>query len=117
MKKSILFIIVAMLTLASCSTERRALNQMRRLTYEVEAKGQYYDVEDWQDAYADFKAIDDKMDVRKLSSEEASEYGELKGRLVSKFAKCSVSNIVNSVGNYINQGTGIIKGIVDGLLK
>ena len=117
MKKSFILIIVAMLTLASCSTERRGLNQMRKLTYEVETKGQYYDVQDWKDAYDDFRAIDDRMDVRKLTNEQAAEYGELKGRLVSKFAKCSVQSVVNSVKNYINQGAGIIKGIVDGLLK
>jgi hypothetical protein len=90
---------------------------MRKLTYEVETKGQYYDVQDWKDAYDDFRAIDDRMDVRKLTNEQAAEYGELKGRLVSKFAKCSVQSVVNSVKNYINQGAGIIKGIVDGLLK
>ncbi len=117
MKKYIIVFIVAMLTLASCSSERRALNQMRRLTYEVEAKGQYYDAEDWQEAYNDFKAIDDRMDVRKLSNEEAAEYGELKGRIVSKFAKSSVSSVVNAVSTYVNQGIGIVRGIVDGLLK
>ncbi len=117
MKKSIIFIIVAMLTLASCSTERRALSQMRSLTHQVETKGEYYDVQDWKDAYAEFKAIDDKVDPKKLTDEQAAEYGELKGRLVSKFAKCSVSSVVNSVSSYINQGVGIIKGIVDGLLK
>lgn len=117
MRKSIIFIIVALLTLASCSTERRGLNQMRKLTYEVEAKGQYYDADDWKAAYDEFRAIDDKIDVRKLTSEQASEYGELKGRLVSKFAKSSVQSVVNSVSNYIKQGTGIIKGVIDGLLK
>ena len=69
MKKSIIFIIVALLTLASCSTERRALNQMRNLTHQVETKGEYYDVEDWQKAYADFRAIDDRMDIKKLTNE------------------------------------------------
>ncbi len=117
MRKTFFLLVIAMLTLASCSTERRTLNQMRKLTYEVEAKGQYYDVEDWKAAYADFRAIDDRMDVRKLSNEQATEYGELKGRLVTKFAKCSVQSVVNSVRNYINQGTGIIKGVIDGLLK
>ena len=63
MRKSFIFLIVAMLTLASCSTERRGLNQMRKLTNEVEAKGQYYDVEDWKEAYADFRAIDEKVDI------------------------------------------------------
>ena len=108
MKKSIIFIIVALLTLASCSTERRALN---------ETKGEYYDVEDWKEAYAEFRAIDDRMDIKKLTNEQAAEYGELKGRLVSKFAKCSVQSVVNSVTNYIKQGSGIIKGVIDGLLK
>jgi hypothetical protein len=37
--------------------------------------------------------------------------------LVSKFAKCSVQSVVNSVTNYIKQGSGIIKGVIDGLLK
>ncbi len=117
MRKSFIFLIVAMLTLASCSTERRGLNQMRKLTNEVEAKGQYYDVEDWKEAYADFRAIDEKVDIKKLNNEQAAEYGELKGRLVSKFAKCSVQSVVNSVSSYINEGKGIIKGVIDGLLK
>jgi len=117
MKKYIILLIAAVLTLASCNTERRALNQMRRLTYEVETQGQYYDVDDWQDAYSDFRAIDERMDVRRLTPEEAAEYGELKGRIVSKFAKSSVQSVVNSVSTYINQGIGIVKGIVDGLVK
>lgn len=117
MRKSIIFIIFALLTLASCSTEQRALRQMRNLAYDVENKGMYYDADDWRDAYSEFKAIDAKVDARKLNSQQAAEYGELKGRIVSSFAKCSVASVVNAVSSYINQGIGVVKGIVDGLLK
>lgn len=117
--KKILFLLMVVLTLglASCNTQQRALNQMRSLTYDIETHGQNYSVEDWQNAYEDFRAINDKIDTRQLNDTQRSEYGELKGRCISKFAKCAVKNVVNSVTGIISEGAGILKGIIDGLTE
>ena len=119
MKRKIFFS-VAILSLAllstSCSSERRALSQMRTLTHQIETRGDYYEAEDWEAALEKYKKIDAKMeDKSKLSPAQLKEYGELKGRCVAKFAKSSVQKVVDGVTKYINEGVGIIKGIIDGL--
>ena len=89
---------------------------MRTLTHQVETRGDYYDAEDWEAALEKYKMIDAKMeDKSKLSPAQLKEYGELKGRCVAKFAKSSVQKVVDSVSTYINEGVGILKGIIDGL--
>lgn len=114
MKKIILLLAVVLtLGLTSCTTQQRAINQMRNLTAEVELNGDYYNADDWQAAYHDYQAITDKIDTHKMNAEQRQEYGELKGRLVAKFAKSSVKNITNA----ISEGAGIIQGIIDGLSK
>lgn len=118
--KKYLFLLIAVLMLAlttSCNTQQRAINQMRSLTYEIEANGDTYEPQDWQAAYDDYKAINDKIDTRKLSDEQRAEVGELKGRCLSKFAKCSVNSIARIVTGAISEGAGIVKGILDGLSK
>ncbi len=105
-----LMLVLAVCT--SCSTERRALHQMRGLTHDIETKGQYYDNQDWKEAYAKYQRIDDKMDVKKLNDDEQKEYGELQARCVTSFAKCKVESVIDAVKAYINQGTGIINGLI-----
>lgn len=101
----------------SCNTQQHAINQMRSLTYEIEAKGDTYTPEDWKAAYEDYKQIDAKLDNKKLSEQQRAEVGELKGRCLSTFAKCSVGSIVKVVKGAISEGAGIVKGIIDGLSK
>lgn len=119
MKKYLmLFATVLMLGLTtSCNTQQRAINQMRSLTYEIETKGPTYEPEDWKAAYEDYKKIDEKLDNRKLNEEQRAEVGELKGRCLSTFAKCSVGSIVKVVKGALSEGAGIVKGILDGLTK
>lgn len=116
--KRIFFLLATVLMLVlttSCNTQRRAISQMRSLTYEIEANGDYYTPQDWQAAYDDFKMINDKIDPRQLNDQQRAEVGELKGRCLSKFAKCSVASIKKVVTGAISEGAGIIKGIIDGL--
>lgn len=116
MKRYLLIICALMiLALTSCNTQQRAINQMRSLAYEIENNGEYYDAQDWHNAYQDYQRINDRIDNRKLNSEQRAEVGELKGRCLSKFAKCTVKSIVSSVTGIISEGAGIIKGIIDGL--
>lgn len=117
MKKLFILLAISALLLSSCSTERRALHQMRNLTETIEARGDYYETEDWERAYDRYQKIDAKIDKSKLTPEQAKEYGELKGRAVAKFAKSKVENVVNGVAKYINQGIGILKGIIEGITQ
>lgn len=116
MKKLFILLAMATLLLSSCSTERRALGQMRTLTERIEARGDRYTKEDWEEALQKYKAIDAKMDETKLTAQQSKEYGELKGRCVAKFAKSKVQNVVNWISTYVNEGAGILKGILDGIL-
>lgn len=116
MKKIVRNIIILLMVgtmLASCSTERRALSQMRNLTYEVEARGEYYTQEQWQDAYEEYKRIDDKMDVKKLKPEQQKEYGELQARCLKQFAKCKVESVVDRVKAYVRQASGFLHELLD----
>lgn len=107
---------VLMLALTtSCSTQQRAINQMRNLTYDIENHGEDFTPQDWQMAYEDYKQINQKIDNRKLTNDQRQEVGELKGRCVSKFAKCAVKSVVSGVTGAISEAAGIINGILDGL--
>lgn len=118
MKKTVIrlaLVLAVSLVLSSCSAERRALGQMRTLTSNVERYGESYDIDDWKEALEDYKAIEKKMDGRKLSSEQQREYGELKGRCVAAFARCQLGNAGDFLRNYLNQGGGMVKGLLEGL--
>jgi len=116
MRKVFLLLAFSALLLTSCSTERRCLGQMRSLTERIETRGDNYDMDDWESALEQYKAIDEKMDESKLSPQQSKEYGELKGRCVAKFAKSKVQQVVEGIAGYINQGSGILKGILEGIL-
>lgn len=118
MKKTVIRLAMVLaigVMLSSCSAERRALGQMRTLTSNVERYGDRYDIDDWKDALEDFKAIEKKMDGRKLTAEQQREYGELKGRCVAAFARCQLENAGDLFRNYLNQGGGMVKGLLKGL--
>lgn len=118
MNKKLFFVaLMSVALLSSCSTERRALHQMRNLTETIETRGDRYEKEDWEKAYEKYKKIDEKIDNSKLTQEQAKEYGELKGRAVAAFAKSKVEKVVNGIGKYINQGLGILKGIFEGITE
>lgn len=116
MKKLFILLAFSTLLLSSCSTERRALGQMRTLTERIEAHGDRYTMEDWENALEKYKSIDEKMDETKLTPQQSKEYGELKGRCVAKFAKSKVQKVVNWISTYVNEGSGILKGILEGIL-
>lgn len=117
MIKKLFLVCLILLTLSACSSERRGIRQMHKLTNDIELYGANYSIQDWQDTYEDFKAIDASIDPKKLSPAQRQEYTELKGRAVAGFAKSSVKSITSSIGSYINSGIGIIEGLIEGLTK
>lgn len=113
MMKKLFFLIVMVLTLSSCNTQYRAMGQLRSLTNEIERNGEFYNGQDWKNAYAEYQDINSRIDQQRLTSQQRQELGQLKGRCVAGFAKSSVKSIKNA----ISEGAGIIEGIIDGLTK
>lgn len=120
MKKNILFfsfLCLMLLGLSSCSSERRALSQMRTLTENVERNGDNYSVQEWKDAYDQFKEIDASIDQQKLTPQQKEEYTEMQGRCLKQFASSSVSNIVSAAKSIMAAGSSFLQGILKGLSK
>lgn len=109
-------LIMLAVMLSSCSAERRALGQMRSLTTNIERHGEDYSIDEWKDAYLEFKEIDDKLDKTKLSPKQQQEYTQLQGRCIRTFAKSSVQNVKDGIATYLKEGIGIVKDIIDGIL-
>lgn len=112
-KRMALLLMMASL-LASCSTEKRALYEMRHFTTQLEQRSDRYDKEDWHEAWAEYKKIDAKMeDIRELKPEQQKEYGELQARCIKQFAKSKIRNVVDSIKAYLNQGAGFLRGLLN----
>ncbi len=112
-KRMALLLMLASL-LASCSTEKRALYQMRNFTHRLETRGDYYDKDDWHEAWIEYKKIDAKMeDITELKPEQQQEYGELQARCIKQFAKSKIQNVVDSIKAYLNQGAGFLRGLLN----
>lgn len=114
--KSVLLLLLVVV-MASCSSEQRALSHMRSLTAQIEKKGQDYSIEEWKDAYYEFKEIDDSVNKDKFSPKQKQEYTELQARCVKSFAKSSVKAVKDGISTYIKEGIDIVKGVIDGILE
>lgn len=110
------FVLLACLSLlASCSSERMALSQMRSLTTTVERHADEYSIADWEAAYEKYQDIDSRIDRSKLTPKQETEYRELKTRCLKSFAKSSVSNIKEGVASFIKNGVDFVKDIWDAI--
>lgn len=110
-------LIMVVALMASCSTERRAISQMRTLTTHIERDGNNYSVDDWVEAYQEFREIDSSIDQSKLSPAQRNEYTALQARCIKSFAKSSVSTVKEGIANYIKEGVSIVKEIIDAILE
>ena len=112
-----LMLFMVVLLMASCSAERRGISHMRTLTNHIEREGASYSVDEWKDAYQEFRDIDNSIDKSKLSPEQRKEYTELQARCVKSFAKSSVSAVKEGIVTYVKEGIGIVKEIIDAILE
>lgn len=111
--KKLFFLFIMLVAFASCNTQQRSITQLRSLANDIEQNGQYYNTQDWKDAYATYQDINSRIDSQRLTSQQRQELGQLKGRCVSGFAKSSVKSIKNA----ISEGAGIVQGIIEGILQ
>ena len=119
MKKTVRLLMMLMLALmlASCSAERRGISHMRSLTTEIERHGADYSIDEWKEAYQEFKDIDGSIDKSKLKPRQKQEYTDLKARCVKTFASSSVKNVKEGIVNYIKEGIDVVKDVIDAILE
>ncbi len=106
-----LSIAVLAVALQSCATKKRALNELRDLSSEIENKNTSYDLTDWKEVAERFIKINKKIKENKgkYSADERSEIEELRGKCIGLF----VTNVISDAKGKV---TGTLQG-VEGLLK
>ena len=119
MKRTVktLAVLILALVLVSCSAERRGISHMRSLTTTIERHGDSYSIEEWKDAYDEFKAIDSSIDKSKLTPKQRQEYVELQTRCVKSFATSSVKSVKDGIATYIKEGIDVVKSVIDAILE
>lgn len=106
-----LCIAVLSVTLLSCATKKRALNELRNLSTEIENNSTSYDLTEWREVAEKFIQINKKIkdNKSKYSADERNEIEDLRGRCIGLF----VTNIISGAKDKVS---GTIKG-VEGLLQ
>jgi len=119
MKTKSIFIIASivlatMLTLSSCSTKTRAINQLESLTYDLRDNSANYSLSDWQDAANRY--IDIRKKINKhytdYSADEKERIGKLQGEAANYVAKGAKSSLINNVGGIASELKGLLEGIM-----
>lgn len=119
MKTKSIFIIASivlatMLTLSSCSTKSRAINQLESLTYDLRDNSANYSLSDWQDAANRY--IDIRKKINKhytdYTADEKERIGKLQGEAANYVAKGAKSSLINNVGGIASELKGLLEGIM-----
>jgi len=119
MKTKSIFIIASivlatMLTLSSCSTKSRAINQLESLTYDLRDNSANYSLSDWQDAANRY--IDIRKKINKhytdYTADEKERIGKLQGEAANYVAKGAKSSLISNVGGIASELKGLLEGIM-----
>ena len=119
MKTKSIFIIASivlatMLTLSSCSTKTRAINQLESLTYDLRDNSANYSLSDWQDAANRY--IDIRKKINKhytdYTADEKERIGKLQGEAANYVAKGAKSSLISNVGGIASELKGLLEGIM-----
>ena len=114
--KKIYYLIVcgafAML-LASCSTKKRAINQLESFSTELRDHSRYYDIQDWEKAGKKFVDITKKVRKYELdyTPEEKARIGKLEGECAGYMARGAKDNVTDRLRGLLNEIQGIIQGV------
>lgn len=109
--KLFLLAIIVIMTTSSCSTERRTLTRMDRLTTRIEKYGEFYGPQDWKAAVDDYKQIAQDSKQCNFTPAERERMGEMEGRCLAGFARWAGDRAIG----VIREGKGLIRGLLDGL--
>jgi hypothetical protein len=101
------------LTLASCSTKQRALDQLESFSTELRDHSRYYDLKDWEDAGKKFVKISKSVKKHELDYTPAEKVriGKLEGECAGYMARGAKDNISDRLRGIVNEIKGIIEGV------
>ena len=117
MKK--IFILLASVLLASCSTSNSALSDLRSLSEQINAEGSTYGLSEWKSAAVKYYNVDRKIAdytaKGAYSDEQLEEIGQLQGSCLTAMGKGAVQKTKDTVKSAASFIKGVIEGIKDGL--
>jgi len=107
-------VLATTLTLSSCSTKSRAINQLESLTYDLRDNSANYSLSDWQDAANRY--IDIRKKINKhytdYTADEKERIGKLQGEAANYVAKGAKSSLISNVGGIASELKGLLEGIM-----
>jgi len=124
MNKLYLFMVflVGMMALSSCSPRMAPVNTLRRLSNNIETKGDMYSMEDWSKAKDKYVKANQKIMKHRseYSVDELAEIAVLQGKCVTGFGKgvtSSTARGVSALGTGVKSVVDEIKAIIDAFKK
>ena len=106
--------LASMLTLSSCSTKTRAINELKVLTYDLRDNSENYSIAQWEDAA--YRYIDIRKKINKhykdYTAEEKERIGQLQGEAAGYVAKGAKSSLIKNVGGLASELKGLLEGIL-----
>ena len=111
--------IMAALLLTSCGTKQGAIDQLESFSYELRDNSRYYNVDDWEKAGNKFLKIRKKVHKYEFdyTPEEKAKIGQLEGQCATYMAKGVKDGVFDKLKNVANEIEGVLKGIIDGMMK
>ena len=114
MKQSKLWVLAALLMLASCSTKRSAIDELESFSYELRDHSANYTVDEWKEAGEKFVKI--RKDISKhefdYTAEEKAKIGRLEGDCARYMAKGVKDGFFDKLQNFGSEIMGILEGIL-----
>jgi len=124
MNKVYLFMLflVGMLVMSSCSPRMMPVNTLRRLSNNIEQKGDMYSMKDWSKAKDKYVKANQKIMKHRseYSVDELAEIAVLQGKCVTGFGKGMASSTargVSALGTGVKSVVDEIKAIIDAFKK
>lgn len=104
-------LLVSVWTLSSCSNKMMPVNTLRRLSTNMEVKGDMYTLKDWNKAKDKYVKANQKILKHRseYTAEELAEIAVLQGKCITGFGKGVTQSTARSVGAV----TSGVKSVVD----
>lgn len=114
MKKIHVILMVLAFAASSCSTSQSALNDLRKISYEINTEGSTYGVKEWSRTADKYYKVDKKIVnyIKKdaYTQEELEEIGQLQVDCLAGFT----TGVTENISNKVNNAASLIKGIING---
>ena len=119
MKQSKLWVLAALLMLASCSTKRSAIDELESFSYELRDHSANYTVDEWKEAGEKFVKIRKDISKHELeyTPEEKTRIGKLEGKCAGYMARGMKQGFFDKLKAFGNELKGIVYGILNAVTE